>query len=276
MHIKDIDLIPDTEESTLIAHVFSKLELLGYAKKIHLSGTISRLRTKSRIAKTLLLCANSDVVSEMLDELQRKRDLPHPRRRTAPIVRHGRREPDSSVDDDTILPDPSVNRTEYSYSPERFLDIPSLDQVRAIYQKFYDATSDARVQMVTCAVCSRKRMRCEANIRVIDIRTIPNQRRLHPTFPHTAQKLTNGMLLSTAGISAEFSGQTMINICEECYDDLRVTSKNPPKYSLANNLWFGAQPWIIQTLTFAERLLISRIYHRRVPLQIVAKRWATA
>ncbi|KAM6489328.1 hypothetical protein JOM56_014471 [Amanita muscaria] len=36
----------------------------------------------------------------------------------------------------------------------------------------------------------------------------------------------------------------------------------PPRYSLANNMWIGRIPWQLQTLTFPEQMLIALLYPR--------------
>ncbi|KAG8724916.1 hypothetical protein FRC09_012081, partial [Ceratobasidium sp. 395] len=52
------------------------------------------------------------------------------------------------------------------------------------------------------------------------------------------------------------------DICKECLDDLQQPTALPPKHSLANNTWVGEVPWQLERLTFAEHLLIARIYPR--------------
>ncbi|KAF8810354.1 hypothetical protein BYT27DRAFT_7222077 [Phlegmacium glaucopus] len=49
------------------------------------------------------------------------------------------------------------------------------------------------------------------------------------------------------------------HICKSC--------KKPPQ-SLANSFWIGAVPSVLQDLTFAEKILISRIRHNRCLVQV--------
>ncbi|KAF9778134.1 hypothetical protein BJ322DRAFT_1015049 [Thelephora terrestris] len=69
------------------------------------------------------------------------------------------------------------------------------------------------------------------------------------------------MLLSPEGVICQ-EDRSIANICRECLSDLKRTPSLPPKFSLANNLWIGAVPAELSTLTFPEQLLIAHLYPR--------------
>ncbi|KAG8771619.1 hypothetical protein FRC12_003491 [Ceratobasidium sp. 428] len=77
----------------------------------------------------------------------------------------------------------------------------------------------------------------------------------------TAHALVLGCLLETRGCHGNQSDLSA-DICKECLDDLQQPTALPPKHSLANNTWVGEVHWQLERLTFAEHLLIARIYPR--------------
>ena len=50
------------------------------------------------------------------------------------------------------------------------------------------------------------------------------------------------------------------NVCDECLQDMRKQAPLPPRFSLTNNLWVGAVPAKLSSLTFLEQLLIMHLY----------------
>ncbi|KAI5981974.1 hypothetical protein EDD15DRAFT_2111124, partial [Pisolithus albus] len=46
----------------------------------------------------------------------------------------------------------------------------------------------------------------------------------------------------------------------------------PPRLSLANELWIGEQPWVLKQLTFPEQLLIAHLYPRVYVFKLFPKR----
>ena len=69
------------------------------------------------------------------------------------------------------------------------------------------------------------------------------------------------MLLQPEGL-IQCDDRTVANVCNECLQDLRKETTLPPRFSLANNLWIGAIPAELSSLTFPEQLLIAHLYPR--------------
>ena len=83
---------------------------------------------------------------------------------------------------------------------------------------------------------------------------------LRPTLPHEAQELCKGLILETAGIVREETGD-LVSVCSQCLrhlQDAKLTG--PPPLSLANGLWIRNVPWQLQILSFAEQLLVALLY----------------
>ena len=142
-----------------------------------------------------------------------------------------------------------------------FLELPSDAVLKSCYRQFYDATSNAALEHVVCAVCARESGRKLSDVLEVNLEDIPSPSRLAPHQPHPDHALFDGMLLSPEGIIRQ-EGRTIANICRECLGDLKKTSLLPPKFSLANNLWVGAVPAELSSLTFPEQLLIAHLYPR--------------
>ncbi|KAI6033735.1 hypothetical protein BKA83DRAFT_4032883, partial [Pisolithus microcarpus] len=51
-----------------------------------------------------------------------------------------------------------------------------------------------------------------------------------------------------------------VDICRHCISELCKPGNAPPCFSLANQLWIGECPWVLQQLTFPEQLLIALLY----------------
>lgn len=164
---------------------------------------------------------------------------------------------------------PSVS----TYDTAKYLELPSQQETLQCYRDFYDATSNDAVQMATCGVCARWRMKKRNHIESIPLASIPHPERLMPKADtaHPSQVLTGGMLLEPSAITSEESAQPrLVNICGECFDALAKDSPaKPPKLSSANNLWVGAIPWELRRLTVPEQLLIAHLY----PRVFVFKMW---
>ena len=70
------------------------------------------------------------------------------------------------------------------------------------------------------------------------------------------------MLLEPQGVFQE-RGHTRVKVCGLCMSELKAGNhQQPPRLSLANNLWIGRIPWQLETLTFPEQLLIALHYPR--------------
>lgn len=140
-----------------------------------------------------------------------------------------------------------------------FLDLPSGAILKSCYRQFYKATSNAALEYAVCAICGRERSRQLDSITELALKDIPSPKRLAPHQPHADHTLFDGMLLAPDGVTG-WDGKSTARICRECLTDLKKPSKLPPKMSLANNLWVGAVPIELRSLTFPEQLLIAHLY----------------
>ena len=133
-------------------------------------------------------------------------------------------------------------------------------RVKECYRQFYNATSNAAVRLVVCAVCA-----CELNMQSdgvteCHLSALPNSQCLIPKYTHPAHDLYDGQLLEPQGIVRSGDGVLVVRVCKDCLVELKDESKKPPTYSLANNLWIGHIPWQLQALTFTEQQLIALLY----------------
>ena len=142
-----------------------------------------------------------------------------------------------------------------------FLELPSDAVLKSCYRQFYEATSNTALEHVVCAICARERGRQDDDVSGFDLKDIPSASWLAPHQPHPKHTLFDGMLLSPEGITRR-EGRATANVCRECLGDLKKTLTLPPKFSLANNLWIGAVPAELSSLTFPEQLLIAHLYPR--------------
>lgn len=142
-----------------------------------------------------------------------------------------------------------------------FLNLPSEATRKSCYRQFYEATSKDALKLVVCAVCGRERDHIPDNVLSLDVKEIPSPSRLAPQQPHPKHTLFDGMLLQPEGL-IHHSGRSFANVCDECLRDLRKQAPLPPRFSLANNLWVGAVPAELSSLTFPEQLLIAHLYPR--------------
>ena len=145
--------------------------------------------------------------------------------------------------------------------PGEFLALPSDVVRKSCYRDFYEATSNAALKLVVCAVCGRERDHRPDKVLSLGLKEIPSPSRLSPQQPHPKHTLFDGMLLQPEGL-AQDDDNTVANVCDECVRDLRKPSELPPRFSLANNLWVGAVPTELSSLTFPEQLLIAHLYPR--------------
>lgn len=145
----------------------------------------------------------------------------------------------------------------------KFLELPDEARVKECYRQFYNATSNAAVRLVVCAVCAREVNVQSDSVIECHLSALPNSQRLIPKHAHPAHDLYDGRLLEPQGIvRSGDEGGPVVRVCKDCLEELKDESEKPPTYSLANNLWIGRTPWQLQVLTFSEQLLIALLYPR--------------
>lgn len=174
----------------------------------------------------------------------------------APSIRKRKREdqPPSTRKASRLDPEDSEDSGE-------FLELPSEAVRKSCYREFYQATSNAALELAVCAVCARERGYQPDKVSQLPLGEIPSPSRLTPRQPHHQHTLFDGMLLQPEGVT--YQGERLVaNVCGECLRDLKKETQLPPKLSLANNLWLGEVPAELGCLTFPEQLLIAHLYPR--------------
>ncbi|KIN94543.1 hypothetical protein M404DRAFT_90965, partial [Pisolithus tinctorius Marx 270] len=154
------------------------------------------------------------------------------------------------LEEETVAP--GVDTPEYDAG--QYLQLPTQDEVKQCYAKFYQATSNLALATGTCAICARERSVVVDGLKVVKLTDLPNTPRLKPHRAHTEHFLIEGMLLEPCGV----------------HRDLGSTA--PPRFSLANHLWIGPTPWVLEVLTFPEQLLIALLYPRVYVFKLFPKR----
>ncbi|KAF7320708.1 ATP-dependent DNA helicase [Mycena chlorophos] len=129
-----------------------------------------------------------------------------------------------------------------------FLRTASSETVQACISRFIDRTGNAALAKGTCMACARRLFLAELQQCAPD--DIPNIHLLIPTHPHPAHFLYNSALLHKPAVTAPRT-----YICCECR--ARLLKFERPPLSLANNMWVGEIPFVLEILTLPERLLIG-------------------
>ncbi|KIJ13524.1 hypothetical protein PAXINDRAFT_13640 [Paxillus involutus ATCC 200175] len=160
---------------------------------------------------------------------------------------------------------------EEEYDPSKFLVLPTDEELKDCYTRFWKATSNAAVETSICGVCARECGVIDNRLSQISLSDLPNVNQLIPKKTHPAHDLFDGKLLEPAGVKSE--GNTcVISICHSCSEELKKVTDKLPRYSLANKLWIGCVPWQLQVLTFPEQLLIALLYPRVYVFKLFPKR----
>ncbi|KAJ7246450.1 hypothetical protein C8J57DRAFT_1438210 [Mycena rebaudengoi] len=90
-----------------------------------------------------------------------------------------------------------------TYNINRFFQLPTADETKGLYRKYYVATSNGGVAMAICAVCAREVDLPTGEMMTGALGDIPNSHHLVPEVPHPAHDLFDGKLLEPAGITGE-------------------------------------------------------------------------
>jgi hypothetical protein len=89
------------------------------------------------------------------------------------------------------------------------------------YTQVHEATSNAALKLLICAVCARLLNARDTEIETVNLFEIPNRERLRPTTSHNAHALIHDCLLEAKGCFQSGS-DTLVNVCRECRNDLQV------------------------------------------------------
>ncbi|TFK24311.1 hypothetical protein FA15DRAFT_592621 [Coprinopsis marcescibilis] len=126
--------------------------------------------------------------------------------------------------------------------------------IENIIRNYCDETSPAAFEENGCAVCGQltpimhlsKISDCDVDLSCLISSNNTRKERKHESEP-------------VIGYETPAIVNKCDPICTECL--IEVKKGCSPKYSLANGLWIGDVPDELQDLTFAERILISRVCH---------------
>jgi hypothetical protein len=147
------------------------------------------------------------------------------------------------------------NETEQNFS--MFIEIPNKDQQRQCYKAFYDATSNAALQLQVCPVCVQENLATQGEW--TSLLSDPSVRQILTDSRATTDRRLKAILLNEL---LERRHSTQIN-CWMCFDCKRALQWSMlPKLALANNLVIGEVPYKLKGLTVPEQLLIARHYPR--------------
>ena len=165
---------------------------------------------------------------------------------------------DSNLSDVTRNPTTLLRPTTSNDSEDSFFETVSEDCRRDRIAKFIDATGNNATTVAACAVCAGGFFVQELyEVKTSDLKL---KNALAPSTPHTAQRLTDGMLLHMTPSShrTDANGVVFVNVCNSCMSDLK--RNRTPKLSLANGMWIGDIPLELKVLTLPERILVARYF----------------
>ena len=140
---------------------------------------------------------------------------------------------------------------------------PSNNDIEKIVQGFCAATNPSLLMEAGCAVCG---LLCQLKNLIlltnIDV----------DLEPLVVSEITRQERTSNADKINEIPGPVLEpdcrHVCKECLVSLKKGKM--PKMSLANGLWLGKVPKVLQDLKYAEKLLIARVRHNRCIVKVKA------
>ncbi|KAI5825098.1 hypothetical protein K523DRAFT_398787 [Schizophyllum commune Tattone D] len=184
-------------------------------------------------------------------------------------------EPAAQVADDNsaVVADDTADGVVNPTHPQ-YLQLPTMEERKQCHIAFLDSISDEALLNWVCGVCARERDHVDptCNMMVIDLGNIPNKDRLRPVTAHPKHTLYEGLLLDPAGVKVTSTG-TEVVVCDECRHSLNHATNLPPMFSLANDMWIGDIPEIIQQLTIPEQLLLALVVPRVFVFKLRPKAW---
>ena len=142
-------------------------------------------------------------------------------------------------------------------------DPPDASLHRKIINDFCNATKPSNFEEAGCAVCGALTLQTELS----DLSSLNIDLSVLDTaglgFTQKEQKYSAEPISELDGPTIDTSCHY---ICISCKD--KVRHKNLPKFALARGLWLGEIPNELQQLSFAEKLLISRVRHNQCVVHV--------
>ena len=153
----------------------------------------------------------------------------------------------------------------------RYMELPSQRQVHQCYREFYQATSNAALTLMVCAVCAREVNRKQDCVVKIKLTDLPNRDRLRPARPHPAHDLFDGSLLDPNGVEHDADGTTYIAMCNECRRELIRSRQNRCHILLQTTYGLDVYLGSWRGFTLPEQQLIALLYPRVFVFKLSAK-----
>jgi hypothetical protein len=246
------------------------LEILHCLRGV-LSFSVAERNKKALLVERTILQAPVDKLEELkVAGLRKGEEIVEHRKRKRRTTQNHYRTKRRRVEVDSAV---GVEEYDVGDNPA-FLQLPTEEETKNCYRKFFEATSNEALSSAVCGICARECGVMDEKLVSFKLADIPNMDRLIPDVQHPAHDLFEGKLLASEGVFGQ-EELIMVNICSLCLGHLRNTAKSgPPRLALANGLWIGRVPWQLQVLTFAEQLLVALLYPRVYVFKLFPKKIA--
>jgi len=140
----------------------------------------------------------------------------------------------------------------------------SIDVKNQIVEDFCEELSPKRIIEAGCAVCGSLTTQ-QSLLPLADLNPVFFQPLCRP-----GEGVTRCERLTPLDPHSEIPGPVMLSrcsgVCPSCLNALRQTKC--PRLSLANGGWLGEVPPYLQDLSFAEKLMVSRMYHNKFIVRV--------
>ena len=228
-------------------------------------GTFSRSQKRSRAEMEAVAYGLSDENRTLLVEAARTKRVK--------LLHHAEASIPPRLPQPAIIPQPITENEE-----DLFLLPVSENRRRECLTKFRDATGREATLLSVCAVCAGRYY--QSKMELMTLMELRGFGKLCPTSSHHAHVLTNGMLLHRSPHSIYDSEKNgpCAHVCGTCASALR--REKIPTVALANGMWIGDIPLVLEVLTLPERILVARFFPaayivKLYPQKKGARSWAS-
>ena len=143
--------------------------------------------------------------------------------------------------------------------------VPSKEHLEHTVNNYCDSTSPEMFEESGCAVCGQLCLTKE----IVNISTM---KKYFDVLCRPDRQLTRIERKLNSDPIREITGPIIDNdcngVCPSCC--VQLYKKKVPRHALANGFWIGKVPPQLQNLTFAEKLLISRIRHNNCIVRVAS------